>query len=398
MCKRRMCGLFFLLVFVAVMFSCCKRDTSIVDAEDYESLNTIKIGVFEPLSSDVLGGRQELLGIEYANSIKPIVRIDGQFYRVVLEVVDSGLSSDTVYSGAEKLSKKGVSLILGAHGYTESALGAEVFRNKKIPAIAISATNSSLIANNPYYYGVCYNNDFQGRILANYAWQSGFRRVYCLFEVEDEYSEGVVNYFSKAFKEKGGEVVEEQFNGDCFDCDKYISVAKENECDSFLLPIKQKYAATFIKNADEKGLEIPIFSGDSWDSGQILISAMEKNLKIFISTYYEEGKEPEFERAFSEWMSKDRERIEMNGETNIIAASSIMGYDAYMVALEAIRLADSNDSEKIQTVMHTVSYKKGILGPIEFNEVGNAVRTEAVIKKCNTKKGVWEYVGKQTAY
>ena len=97
-------------------------------------------------------------------------------------------------------------------------------------------------------------------------------------------------------------------------------------------------------------------------------------------------------------MSKDRERIEMNGETNIIAASSIMGYDAYMVALEAIRLADSNDSEKIQTVMHTVSYKKGILGPIEFNEVGNAVRTEAVIKKCNTKKGVWEYVGKQTAY
>ena len=159
MCKRRMCGLFFLLVFVAVMFSCCKRDTSIVDAEDYESLNTIKIGVFEPLSSEVLGGRQELLGIEYANSVKPIGRIDGQFYRVVLEVVDGGLSSDTVYSGAEKLSKKGVSLILGAHGYTESALGAEVFRNKKIPAIAISATNSSLIANNPYYYGVCYNKD-----------------------------------------------------------------------------------------------------------------------------------------------------------------------------------------------------------------------------------------------
>ena len=41
----------------------------------------IKIGVFEPLSGDsASGGKKEILGIEYANSIKPTVTINGEVY------------------------------------------------------------------------------------------------------------------------------------------------------------------------------------------------------------------------------------------------------------------------------------------------------------------------------
>ena len=40
--------------------------------------NVIKIGVFEPSTGDNgAGGKQEILGIQYANSLKPTVNIGG---------------------------------------------------------------------------------------------------------------------------------------------------------------------------------------------------------------------------------------------------------------------------------------------------------------------------------
>ena len=40
---------------------------------------TVKIGVFEPASGDNgAGGKQEVLGIEYANSVAPTVDIGGE--------------------------------------------------------------------------------------------------------------------------------------------------------------------------------------------------------------------------------------------------------------------------------------------------------------------------------
>ena len=56
---------------------------------------TIKIGVFEPASGDNgAGGRQEVLGIQYANSLAPTVEIGGTTYDVELVIVDNQSSTD----------------------------------------------------------------------------------------------------------------------------------------------------------------------------------------------------------------------------------------------------------------------------------------------------------------
>ena len=56
---------------------------------------TIKIGVFEPASGDNgAGGKQEVLGVEYANSLAPTVEIGGETYNVELVEVDNQSSTD----------------------------------------------------------------------------------------------------------------------------------------------------------------------------------------------------------------------------------------------------------------------------------------------------------------
>ena len=62
------------------------------DANASANGDTVVIGVFEPLSGDNgAGGKQEVLGMQYANAETPTVDIGGKTYNVKLEVVDLSL-------------------------------------------------------------------------------------------------------------------------------------------------------------------------------------------------------------------------------------------------------------------------------------------------------------------
>lgn len=64
---------------------------------------TVKIGVFEPASGDNgAGGKQEVLGIEYANSVAPTVDIGGETYNVELVEVDNQSSTDKAVTAAQE--------------------------------------------------------------------------------------------------------------------------------------------------------------------------------------------------------------------------------------------------------------------------------------------------------
>ena len=78
---------------------------------------TVKIGVFEPLSGDSgAGGKQEMLGMQYANYLQPTVEIGGVTYDVELVAADNGSSSDKAPSAAQQLVSEGVSVVLGSYG------------------------------------------------------------------------------------------------------------------------------------------------------------------------------------------------------------------------------------------------------------------------------------------
>ena len=64
----------------------------------------IKIGVFEPQSGDNgAGGKQEILGMQYANSLTPTVEIGGETYTVELIYADNQSSNDKAVSAAQEL-------------------------------------------------------------------------------------------------------------------------------------------------------------------------------------------------------------------------------------------------------------------------------------------------------
>ena len=358
--------------------------------------DTIKIGVFEPASGDNgAGGKQETLGIQYANKIQPTVQIGDKEYNVELVVVDNESDNSKAVTAAQNLVSQNVSIVLGSYGSGVSIAAADVFAEANIPAIGVTCTNPQVTADCEQYFRICFLDPFQGTVLANYAYENGMRKAYCLSKLGDDYSVGLVNYFVEAFKGLGGEVVEEQFPDKNSDFTSYVANAKKAGCDVFFAPVSTEAAALIIDQAEAQALGMPILAGDTWDSNVITGAAKGKNVDIVVTTFYQEGGNPEFDEGIKGWFEEDSNAMTNNGGNTDLAAVTAMGYDAYFVALEAMKAAGSTAPADILAALPSLQVSGLVCGDVSFNETGDANKTEAFVKKCNTETGAWEFLTKQ---
>ena len=74
------------------------------------------------------------------------------------------------------------------------------------------------------------------------------------------------------------------------------------------------------------------------------------------------------------------EKLTNNGGNDIVAAVSALGYDGYMVALEAIKAAGSTDGTAIRDALAGLSID-AVTGALSFDANGDAVKSTAYIKQ-----------------
>ena len=140
---------------------------------------------------------------------------------------------------------------------------------------------------------------------------------------------------------------------------------------------------------------MPILSTDTWDSNVILNAAKGKYLQIYVTTFYQEGANQEFDAGIKDWINSDSTAKANNGGDDTVSGLTVMGYDAYYTALEALKAAGSTDPAAVNEALWNVDYT-GVTGHITFNETGDANRDTAYIKQANTETGAWEFVAEQS--
>ena len=350
----------------------------------------IKIGVFEPSSGDsASGGKKEILGMQYANSLVPEVTLGGQTYKIELVYGDNGSTTDKAPSAASSLVSAGVSIVLGSYGSGVSMAGGPKFEEAGIPAIGVTCTNPNVTAGNSYYFRICFLDNFQADVLANFA-MSKFeaKTAYCLGESGNEYDQGLVAFFKQVFEANGGKVITDSFPTGNSDFGSYLSKAKSEGADVIFTPVSIAYAVQIIKQAASLGLEIPFLGSDTLDDNMVLEALKGTNLKVYVSTFYQEGGSAEFDAGIKKYINDNAEALAANGGNDTISAVTAMGYDAYFVALEAMKKADSADKAALMKILPSVTYT-GVSGAIAFDEQGDAVRDTAYIKTADTANGTW---------
>ncbi len=358
--------------------------------------DVVKIGVYEPQSGDNgAGGKQEILGMQYANSVQPTVKIGGKEYKVELVYADNESSNDKAVSAASQLIGAGCSVILGSYGSGVSIAASDTFLEAGIPAIGVTCTNPQVTEGNSHYFRICFLDPFQGTVMANFAKATfGAKTAYCLGQLGNDYDQGLINYFKQAAEALGMKVTTEAFPEGNSDFTSYLTNAKNAGADVIFAPCSTSYAQLIIEQSATQGVSIPLLAGDTWDSNVILNAAAGKNLDIEVSTFYQEGANADFESSFKAWINGDSTNLANNGGNDTLAAVSVMGYDAYFTALAAMEKAGSIAAADIMKALPDTTYT-GITGEIKFDATGDAERDSAVIKKVNTKDAAWEFVAVQ---
>ena len=386
-----------LALFMALGLTACGGSGSSGASGSASGNKVVKIGVFEPQTGDNgAGGKQEILGMQYANYVQPTVEIGGETYDVQLEIVDNRTTAENGPSAASELVNRGVSVVLGSYGSGVSMAGGAIFEEAGIPAIGVTCTNPQVTSDCSVYFRICFLDPFQGTVLANYAYNElGVSTAYVLGMLGSDYDQGLVYYFTEAFEDLGGTVVAESFPEGTANFVSYINNAKSAGAGVIFAPVSINYAQLIVEAADAQGFDGALLGSDTWDSNKVIESAKGKNISAFVTTFYQEGGNEAFDSGIKEWINANADAKTNNGGNDMIAAVTAMGYDAYFTALEALKAAGSTDPAAVLEALPGVSYE-GVSGLIEFDDIGDAVRDSAFIKTANTETGAWDFVKVQS--
>ena len=386
------------LVMVLSLAACGGSKSDSQGAQSGNSGNkVVKIGVFEPQTGDNgAGGKQEILGMQYANYVQPTVEIGGETYDVKLEIVDNRTSAENGPSAAAELVNRDVSIVLGSYGSGVSMAGGKVFEEAGIPAIGVTCTNPQVTSDCDVYYRICFTDPFQGPALASYAYDGlGVDTAYVLGMLGSDYDQGLMYYFTEAFEKLGGTVVSDSFPEGTANFVSYINNAKSAGAGVIFAPVSINYAQLIVEAADAQGYEGALLGSDTWDSNMVVESAKGRDVGVYMTTFYQEGGNADFDSGIKEWINANADAKTNNGGNDMVAAVTAMGYDAYFTALEAIKAAGSTEPKAVLEALPGVSYE-GVSGKIEFDEIGDAKRDSAFIKTANTETGAWDFVKVQS--
>ena len=321
--------------------------------------NVVKVGVFLPLTGDnAAGGELELRGIKLANQLHPEVL--GK--KVELVVADNKSDKAEAASVAARLIEKDkVSVLVGSYGSSLSMAAGNIVKENKVPAVGTSCTNPQVTANNDYYFRACFIDPFQGKVMAEYAHQNGFKKVAIVQEVSNDYSVGLAKFFREEFVKLTGDEnsivdVANYQTGDK-DFTAILTNIKALNPDAVFAPGNFTESALLVKQARQLGIDAQFMGGDTWETQEFIDVGGKDVEGVALSTAFDR------EKASTEEAKKflDAYTKEYNGEPSALTA---MAYDAYLIA----------DTVKIRDAIAATKDLECVTGMTTLDENGDPIK------------------------
>lgn len=332
--------------------------------------NVVKVGVFLPLTGDnAAGGELELRGIKLANQLHPEVL--GK--KVELVVADNKSDKAEAASVAARLIEKDkVSVLVGSYGSSLSMAAGNIVKENKVPAVGTSCTNPQVTANNDYYFRACFIDPFQGKVMAEYAHQNGFKKVAIVQEVSNDYSVGLAKFFREEFVKLTGDEnsivdVANYQTGDK-DFTAILTNIKALNPDAVFAPGNFTESALLVKQARQLGIDAQFMGGDTWETQEFIDVGGKDVEGVALSTAFDR------EKASTEEAKKflDAYTKEYNGEPSALTA---MAYDAYLIAVSGIEKAGTaNDTVKIRDAIAATKDLECVTGMTTLDENGDPIK------------------------
>lgn len=337
-----------------------------------EDPNAIRIGFFAPMT-----GTQASFGLDAINganlAVEEINAAGGVLgHPLKLIAKDTHSRPDETAEVVRQLIKDDkVIALVGEIATDRSLIAAPLAQEAQIPMITPGSTNEQVTAVGDQIFRVCYTDEFQAGVMAEFARSINVEKAAILYDPSAPYSSGLAEKFKADFIKNGGKIVAEEFyqEGDK-DFSTQLNAFKAKRPEIIFLPSYYTEAALIIRQARQIGIDMPVLGTDGWDSPEFLkVGGEAVNNCYFSSHFAPEGQTGKpFVTAYT---------AKYETPPPPLAA---LTYDAVRLAADALGRAGTAESAPLREALAATKNFAGVTGTISLDENRNPTKPGIVIR------------------
>ena len=329
----------------------------------------VKIGaIFAVTGSASKDNHNSLMGMRAAiNKLKQDHLWD---YHPVLQIFDNRSTPIGAKIAADQAVKAGVTAIIGSEWSSHSLAAAKVAQANQIPMISNVSTHPDLTKIGDYIFRVCFTDLFQGKVLADFAYNRlKARRAVCLVNITSPYSIRLDQIFQKYFQRQGGQILLRlKYKHNQKDFKKILKQVQKSKPNLVFLPGHIE-SGKIIKQAMEMGMEHVFIGGDGWSDPEFFHNGGHALNQGYFTTHWSK-------KMGNISLIPILEGIQQSNDY----AGLVLAYDAVMLLADAIQRAGSIHHAKVRTALAETRAFHGLTGVITMNPERNPPKPVVIMK------------------
>lgn len=271
-----------------------------------------------------------------------------------------------------------VNAILGP-AISPSALSVgKLAEEHQIPMVGTSPTQDEVTTSSAYdrkyVFRACFNDSFQGAILARFAVQNlGKKTAAIIYDQTLSYSIGLAKTFKQQFQELGGQVkYEENYSVQDTDYSTLIDKVSAFDVELLFIPGWDENVGPMLKQAGTRWDKFVLLGGDAWPTHHLLeLSGGNIRNAYALSHFVPEDPDPTVQQFDAAYRKKYGE---------LPSPFAALGYDAMMLIVDAAKRAPSLDGPALRDALAATRNFKAVTGTLTFDRHRNPQKEAVVLK------------------
>ncbi len=306
----------------------------------------------------------------------------GKKIRIVHED-DQSKPQEATKAAIKLINQDKVVALIGEVASSRSLAAAPTAQENQVPMLSPASTNPKVTQTGDYIFRSCFIDPFQGAAAANFAMLSDkgpkAKRFAVLYDVRNDYSTGLREFFINTIKANGGQIVADEAYGEG-DKDFKAQLTKIKQADPEVIYVPGYYTeiGLICRQARDLGIKVPLCGGDGWDSEKLFEIGGPAVNGCFFTNHYSPDEDRPAVKKFVESYKK-----EYSGK--MPDAMAILGYDAMKIMADAIARAGNTDGEAIRNALAKTENFPAASGTITIDKDRNAQKPIVVLKIENGK-------------
>src|SRR5262249_29841312 len=155
---------------------------------------------------------------------------------------------------------------------SRSLAAASEAQKSRIPMVSPASTNPKVTQIGDYIFRACFVDSFQGSSMARFAFNDlGMKKIAILYDIKNDYSVGLTEFFEKTVNELGVEIVEKQsYSEGDIEFRAQLTAIKSKNPPAIYIPGYYTEVGLIARQARDLGINVPLLGGDGWDSPKTL--------------------------------------------------------------------------------------------------------------------------------